>query len=127
VEVIVRLESWIYEETVKRVAASLVLRWFYRVYFRAVPTKATLIRWTLHEINDRVVQLAVQTKVTQGHKQRPDATCVQSEIHHPTRGSVHVLSRVVLRARGFHSSRFLCASRTGNASLIVVCFPVFDA
>jgi IS5 family transposase len=70
VEVILRLlllkhlYSWSYEETVKRVADSLVLRWFCRVYFQSVSTKATLIRWahilrpeTLHALNDRVVQL----------------------------------------------------------------------
>jgi transposase, IS5 family len=59
---------------------------------------------TLHELNDRVVQLAVQAKVTQGRKLRLDGTCVQTEIHHPTDSgllvdSVRVLSRVVKRAK----------------------------
>ena len=97
VEVILRLllmkhlYSWSYEETCKRVADSLVLRWFCRVYFQTVPTKATLSRWahtlrpeTLHQLNDRVVQLAVQARVTEGRKRRLDATCVQTEIHPPT-------------------------------------------
>jgi transposase, IS5 family len=138
VEVILRLlllkhlYSWSYEETCKRVADSLVLRWFSRVYFQAVPTKATLIRWThtlrpqtLHELNDRVVQLAVQAKVTQGRKLRLDGTCVQTEIHHPTDSgllvdSVRVLSRLVRRAKEALSEQAsnvqqLCRSRLRTA------------
>lgn len=70
VEVILRLllwkhlYGWSYEETRERVANSLVLRWFCRVYFQTVPDKSPLIRWThtlcpetLHGLNDRVVEL----------------------------------------------------------------------
>jgi transposase, IS5 family len=117
VEVILRmllckhLYGWSYEETHERVADSLVLRWFCRVYFQAIPNKSTLIRWThtlrpetLHALNDRVVELARQAKVTAGRKLRLDATCVQTTIHHPTDSgllidSVRVLSRLVKRAR----------------------------
>ncbi|MBO0783250.1 MAG: ISNCY family transposase, partial [Ktedonobacteraceae bacterium] len=100
--------------------------------FQTVPTKATLIRWThtlrpqtLHVLNDRVVQLAVQAKVTQGRKLRLDATCVQTEIHHPTDSgllvdSVRVLSRVVQRAKGLLQEQVshvqqLCRSRLRTA------------
>jgi transposase, IS5 family len=77
-----------------------------------VPDETTLIRWantlrleTLHTLNDRVVHLAVQAKVTKGRKLRLDATCVQTNIHHPTDSgllvdSVRVLSRFVQRAKG---------------------------
>jgi len=117
VEVILRLllckhlYGWSYEETIERVADSLVLRWFCRVYFQTVPDKSTLIRWThtlrpetLHALNDRVVELARQAKVTTGRKLRLDATCVQTTIHHPTDSgllidSVRVLSRLVKRAK----------------------------
>ena len=71
VEVILRLlickhlYQWSYQETVQRVADSLVLRWFSRMYFETVPDETTLLRWlhtlhpeTLHALNDRVVQLA---------------------------------------------------------------------
>jgi IS5 family transposase len=70
-----------------------------------------LLRWlrtlrpeTLHDLNDRVVQLAVQARVTSGRKLRLDATCVQTEIHHPTNSgllvdSVRVLSRFVKGAK----------------------------
>ena len=51
----------------------------------------------------RVVQLARQARVTKGRKLRLDATCVQTNIHHPTDSgllvdSVRVLSRFVQRA-----------------------------
>jgi transposase, IS5 family len=117
VEVILRLlivkhlYQWSYQETVERVGDSLVLRWFCRVYFQSVPDATTVLRWlhtlrpeTLHALNDRVVELAVQAKATKGRKLRLDATCVQTEIHHPTDSgllvdSVRVLSRFVQRAK----------------------------
>jgi len=138
VEVILRLlllkhlYGWSYEATLKRVADSLVLRWFARVYFQTVPTKATLIRWThtlrpetLHQLNDRVVQLAVQAKVTEGRKVRLDATWVQTEIHHPPDSgrlfdSVRVLSRIAQKAKGLLKEQVknvhqLCRSRVRTA------------
>src|SRR3989442_4058587 len=117
VEVILRMlickhvYQWSYRETEERVGDSLVLRWFCRVYFETVPDETTLLRWlhtlrpeTLHALNDRVVQLAAQAKVTKGRKLRLDATCVQTNIHHPTDSgrlldSVLVLSRFVQRAK----------------------------
>src|SRR5436309_3134500 len=105
------LYQWSYRETEERVGDSLVLRWFCRVYFETVPDETTLLRWlhtmrpeTLHALNDRVVQLAAQAKVSKGRKLRCDATCVQTTIHHPTDSglrvdSVRVLSRFVQRAK----------------------------
>ena len=102
VEVILRmlickhLSAWSFKETEDRVKDSLVLRWFCRVYFQSVPTETVLLRWlrtlrpeTIHALNDRVVELAVQAKVTKGRKLRLDATCVQTEIHHPTDSGRH--------------------------------------
>jgi IS5 family transposase len=103
--------AWSYQETVQRVADSLVLRWFCRLYFRRAPTKATLIRWaatirpdTLHILVDRAAQLAKQAKVTQARKLRIDSTCVQTTIHHPTDSGVlgdgvRVLSRLIRQAK----------------------------
>jgi IS5 family transposase len=105
------LHNWSFQETEERVADSLVLRWFTRVYFRRVPDDPTLIRWsrlirpeTLEALNERMVQLAVQARVTSGRKLRVDATCVPTTIHHPTDSgllvdSVRVLSRIVQRAK----------------------------
>ena len=141
VEVILRmllckhLYQWSYRETEERVKDSLVLRWFCRVYFERVPDETTLLRWlhtlrpeSLHALNDRVVELAAQAKVTKGRKLRLDATCVQTTIHHPTDSgllvdSVRVLSRVVQRAKVLLSDQGkrvaqMCRSRVRTARLV---------
>jgi IS5 family transposase len=138
VEVLLRLlilkhlYQWSYQETEGRVKDSLVLRWFCRVAFQRVPDASTLWRWaqtlrseTIHALNDRVVQLAKQAKVTKGRKLRLDATCVQTTIHHPTDSgllveSVRVLSRFVHRAKGLVSDHLAnvqqaCRSRLRSA------------
>jgi len=88
--VVQHLYAWSYAETVERVADSLVLRWFCRVYFQRVPTKTTLLRWaatirpaTLQALIDRATLLAKQAKVTRARKLRTDSTCIQTTIHHP--------------------------------------------
>src|SRR5436309_7615913 len=63
----------------------------------------TLQPETLHAQSGRVVQLAAQAKVTKGRKLRVDATCVPTNIHHPTDSgllvdSVRTLARFVRRA-----------------------------
>src|SRR6266852_9621236 len=88
----------------------------------------TLQPETLHALNDRVVELARQAKVTQGRKLRLDATCVQTEIHHPTDSgllvdSVRVLSRFVKRAKGLvaeqvRSLEQTCRSRLRSAKRV---------
>jgi IS5 family transposase len=135
VEVILRmlickhLYAWSFQETEERVNDSLVLRWFCRVYFQRVPTETVLLRWlrtlrpeTLHALNDRVVQLAKQAKVTSGRKLRLDATCVQTEIHHPTESgllvdSVRVLSRIVKRAKGLVANQMSYLEQTTRSRL----------
>ena len=109
--VVQHLYAWSYQETVQRVADSLVLRWFCRVYFQHVPVATTLLRWaatiqpaTLQALNDRVAALAKQARVTQGRKLRLDSTCVQTAIHHPTDSgllvdSVRVLTRLLRQAK----------------------------
>ena len=118
------LHNWSFQQTEEGVADSMGLRWFCRVYFRRVPDNTTLIRWsqlirpaTLEALNERVVQLAVRTRVTNGRKLRVDATCVPTIIHHPTDSgllvdSVHVLSRIVQRAKPV-----LAQTRTDAAEL----------
>jgi len=61
------LDAGSYQETVQRVADSLVLRWFCRVSFQRVPAATTVLRWavtiqpeTLQALNDRVALLAKQ-------------------------------------------------------------------
>lgn len=109
--VVQHLYSWSLRETEARVADSLVLRWFCRVYFHPVPDPSTLLRWattiqpaTLQALLDRVVVLAHQARATKGRKLRLDGTVVQTTIHHPTDSSllvdgVRVLSRAIRRSK----------------------------
>ena len=89
------LYGWSYQETENRVDESLVLRWFARLYWEATPDDTTLIRWantllpeTLHTLNDRVVVLSRQARVTKGRKLRLDASlqCKPRSITPPTVG-----------------------------------------
>src|SRR2546427_7209765 len=110
--IVKHLHQWSYQDTEEQVDQNLILRWFCRLYWAPVPDDTTLLRWantlqpeTLHALNDRVVHLSVQARVTKGRKLRLDATCVQTNIHHPTDSgllvdSVRVLSRFVQRAKG---------------------------
>jgi IS5 family transposase len=114
--VVQHLYAWSYAETVARVADSLVLRWFCRVYFSRVPTKTTLLRWaatirpaTLHALVDRTTLLAKHAHVTPGRKLRIDSTCVQTTIHHPTDSGllgdgVRVLGRLLRQAKPLTSA-----------------------
>lgn len=107
--VVKRLYGYSYEETERQVNDSLRLRQFCRVYLNAVPDDTTLIRWanliqpkTLEKFNQRIVQLAIERKVTGGRKMRTDGTVVESNIRPPSDGrlladSVRVLARNVAR------------------------------
>jgi len=106
-----RLYALSYEQTEYQVRDSLVLRQFCRVYLQDVPDDTTMIRWagliqpeTLEQFNQRVIQLAVQLKVTRGRKLRTDGTVVETNIHPPSDSSlladaVRVLGRTLSRAR----------------------------
>lgn len=109
--VVKRLYSYSYEETVARVSDSLNLRQFCRLYLHDAPVDTTLLRWanliqpkTLEKFNERIVQLAVERKVTSGRKLRTDGTVVESNIRPPSDNrlladGVRVLARTVVRAR----------------------------
>ncbi len=109
--VVMRLYGWSYAQTVFFVNDSVVLRQFCRIYLEKVPDDTTLIRWantigppTVQQLNDRVVQLARNLKVTRGRKLRVDTTAVETHIHYPTDSAllgdgVRVLSRLMKRAQ----------------------------
>jgi IS5 family transposase len=109
--VVKRLYGYSYEETERTVRDSLSLRAFCRVYLNDVPDDTTLIRWarviqpkTLEKFNERIIQLAVERKVTRGRKLRTDGTVVESNIRPPSDNrlladGVRVLARTVVRAR----------------------------
>lgn len=118
VEVIIRLlalkhlYNWSYEDTLRFVSDSLVLRWFCRVYLHPLCSDKTLLRWanliqpqTLEVFNERLSIIACGLKLTRGRKLRTDGTVVETHIHHPTDSSlladgVRVLSRLLKRAKG---------------------------
>jgi transposase, IS5 family len=107
-----RLYDWSFEATERNVSDSLVLRQFCRLYLEPAPDDTTLIRWanligpqTLERLNERVVALASQHKVTRGRKLRTDGTVVETNIPHPRDSAllsdgVRVLSRLVGKAKG---------------------------
>ena len=109
--VVKRLYGYSYAETERHVSDSLRLRQFCRVYLNTVPDDTTLIRWsnliqpkTLEKFNQRIIQLAIERKVTRGQKLRTDGTLVESNIRPPSDGrlladSVRVLARSVARGR----------------------------
>jgi IS5 family transposase len=109
--VVKRLYGWSYEEVEHFVADSLVLRQFCRIYCERAPDDTTLLRWanciapeTLAALNERVVVLARQLRITRGRKLRLDSTVVETTIHHPSDSSlladgVRVLSRFLRRAK----------------------------
>lgn len=111
--VVKRVYRYSYEETVERVSDSLTLRRFCRVYLNDVPVDTTLLRWanliqpkTLEKFNERIVQLAVERRVTRGRKLRTDGTVVESNICPPSDSRlladrVRVLARSVVRGREF--------------------------
>lgn len=111
--VVRRLYDWSYEETEQFVSDSLVLRQFCRLYLEPAPDDSTLIRWaaligpeTLEHLNEHVVSLARQLRVTRGRKLRTDSTVVETTIAYPRDSSllsdgVRVVSRLIGRAKGF--------------------------
>ncbi len=105
------LFNWSYEVTEQEVNDSLVLRQFCRVYFHAVPDHTTLCKWarliqaeTLAAFNERIMILAIASKLTRGRKLRMDGMVVETNIHHPSDSSlladgVRVLGRTLTQAR----------------------------
>jgi IS5 family transposase len=109
--VVRRLYDWSFEATERNVSDSLILRQFCRLYLEATPDDTTLIRWanvigadTLEGLNQRVVLLAFERKVTRGRKLRTDATVVETNICYPTDSGllsdgVRVLGRLMGKAK----------------------------
>lgn len=106
-----RRKKWSYRQTEQEVKDHSGYRWWVRVYQQRVPDHSTLNDLerviqpeTLHRINDRLLVLAQERRLTQGYKLRVDSTVTESHIHHPTDSSllvdgVRVLSRLVQRAQ----------------------------
>ncbi len=93
----------------ERIADGLTMRQFTQFHSDAVPSHHAFHRAfqrlqpkTLREVNEVVVQVAVQMGIEDGKKLRVDSTVVEADIHYPTDGgllwdSVRVITRLVKR------------------------------
>ncbi len=122
--VVRRLMDWSYRTQEREVKGNGVWRWFCRIDGRAVPDHTTwrdreaLLRpATLHRLNDCLVRLAHEQRITRGRKMRVDSTVIETDIHYPTDSrllcdSVEVLGRLLSRARD------ICRPRSPSAKLV---------
>jgi IS5 family transposase len=75
-------------------------------------------------MNDRVIQLAEEYRITQGYRLRVDSSVTETNIHHPTDSrllvdGVRVLSRYLERAEPYLPAQLcaqgVCANHTRSA------------
>ena len=85
------LRGWSYDRLQWEVTGNIAYRQFCRIGAEKVPDAKTLVRLgqrlgdsVLQNLCDRLVQLAVERKVTQGRKMRVDTTVVEAPIAYPT-------------------------------------------
>lgn len=126
-----RRKKWTYRQAEEEVRDSPAYRWWVRVYDQPVPDYSTLndlerlIRpLTLHRMNDRVMQLAQEYRITQGYRMRVDSSVTETNIHYPTDSAlladgVCVLSRLLEHAEPFLPARLRatggCSNHTRSA------------
>lgn len=106
-----RTYNWSFRDAIKFVNDSLSLRKFTRLYYEDAPYYSTLCRYDhlvtddfLQRLNDAVVGIAKERKVTRGRKMRTDTTVVESDTHYPSDSrqlydGVQVLARISRKCR----------------------------
>jgi len=100
-EIVVRMvllkhiRNWSFDVVEREVRPNLLYREFTRVYAGKVPDARTLGRQVrslgpevIEQIQQRMVELAVDNKVVQGRRMRVDTTVVETNIHYPTDSSL---------------------------------------
>jgi transposase, IS5 family len=137
IEVILRMtvlrrrKKWPYRQAEQEVRDSPTYRGWVHVFNEPVPDHTTLNDLerviqpkTLHHINDRIVTLAQDHRLTRGYRLRVDSSVTESNIHHPTDSAllydgVRLLSRWLKRARRLLPARFagarLCRGHNRSA------------
>ena len=107
--VLKHLNDWSFDECERAVRGSLVYRAFCRIDGERVPDAKTLIRLThlldgavLKDVLARLVELGRRQRVIRGRRLRVDTTVVETNIHHPTDGTlladgVRVVTRTLQR------------------------------
>ena len=105
--VLKHIRNWSYAVLEREVRPNLVYRDFTRVGAAKMPDAKTMGRWgvamgptVIHQIHDRIVQIARANDVVQGRRMRIDTTVVENNIHYPTDSSllgdgVRVLTRTM--------------------------------
>src|ERR1035437_5880602 len=103
------IRNWSFRVLEREVRPNLLYREFTRVYAGKVPDAKTLGRQAvslgpeeIEQIQQRVVELAVENNVVQGRRMRVDTTVVETNIHYPTDSSLlgdgtRVLTRAMKR------------------------------
>ena len=93
--VLKHIRNWSFAVVEREVRVNLLYRDFTRVYAGKVPDAKTLGRQALslgpeviEQIQQRIVELAVENKVVQGRRMRVDTTVVETNIHYPTDSSL---------------------------------------
>lgn len=101
------IRNWSFQDLEREVRPNLLYREFTRIGSGKVPDAKTLGRQAqalspevVAQIHQRMVELAVESKVVQGRKMRVDTTVVETNIHYPTDSSLlgdgdRVLTRVM--------------------------------
>lgn len=105
------LMGWSYATVHDEIVGSAKWRWFCRIYDHPVPNHSTLCdrerlvrSASLHALNNRLVGLGQERKVTRGRKLRTDGTVIETNIHYPTDSrllsdSARILGRLCGKAR----------------------------
>ncbi len=126
-----RRKQWTYRQAEEEVRDSPGYRQWVRVYDQPVPDYSTLNDLeravhphTLHQMNDRVIQLAEEYRLTRGYRLRVDSSVTETNIHYPMDSrllvdGVRVLSRLLERAEpclppGL-GTRGVCVNHTRSA------------
>ncbi|MGI9557943.1 MAG: ISNCY family transposase [Solirubrobacterales bacterium] len=107
--VLKHLKGWSYDQLEWEVTGNLVYRRFCRIEGAKVPDAKTLVRLgqvlegpVLRGLFERIVEQAVEQRVTRGRRMRVDTTVVEAPIRHPTdsglcEDAVRVLTRSARR------------------------------
>lgn len=89
--VLKHLKKWSYEQLEWEVTGNLVYRYFCRIDGGKVPDAKTMVRIgqlldgeTLRAVFTRVVEQAIERRVTRGRKMRVDTTVVETPIRYPS-------------------------------------------
>lgn len=121
-EIVVRMlllkhiRNWSFDVVEREVRPNLLYREFTRVGAGKVPDAKALGRQAralgpevIHQIHQRVVELAVENNIVQGRKMRVDTTVVETNIHYPTDSSLlgdgnRVLTRLMKKVTALAGS-----------------------